>query len=140
MSFYWAAGGMIGVKSVGGKIYQLALERNSDFLIVWVTGAIKVAGGVVLLLLLSKKNASFCYENFVLSIISCRDRHAFVWRSQFHHHWDGKMGITGYERTKSVFDRLALLFLGAVLDGRRNSFYSFQQDHQEAIIHPVRIF
>src|SRR5690625_2236392 len=56
MSFYWAAGGMIGVKSLGGEIYQKALDRDQDFIpIVWGTGIIKL-GGVVLLVLLLGKN------------------------------------------------------------------------------------
>lgn len=50
MSFYWAAGGMIGVESLGGQIYQMALNRNSGFiLLVWATGGAKL-GGVFLLI------------------------------------------------------------------------------------------
>lgn len=56
MSFYWAAGGMIGVKSLGGVIYQKAIERDPSFItVVWVTGVIKLAGAVVLLLLLNMR-------------------------------------------------------------------------------------
>ncbi|MBP2079531.1 hypothetical protein [Oceanobacillus polygoni] len=36
MSFYWAAGGMVGVRSLGGQIYQMALERDPNFVhVVW---------------------------------------------------------------------------------------------------------
>lgn len=53
MSFYWAAGGMIGVESLGGAIYEKALERDPGFVpVVWATGFIKLAGAVLLLLLL----------------------------------------------------------------------------------------
>lgn len=49
MSFYWAAGGMLGVRSLGGEIYQRALEQDPSFVpIVWATGVIKL-GGVILL-------------------------------------------------------------------------------------------
>lgn len=57
MSFYWAAGGMIGVKSLGGQIYQIALHRNSGFiLVVWATGVVKL-GGVLLLICLIRSNS-----------------------------------------------------------------------------------
>ncbi|MFJ7726203.1 DUF3995 domain-containing protein [Neobacillus sp. NPDC097160] len=55
MSFYWAAGGMLGAKSLGGLIYKKAVERESSFIaIVWFTGFIKLGGGLFLLLLLRK--------------------------------------------------------------------------------------
>ncbi|GIP32168.1 DUF3995 domain-containing protein [Paenibacillus sp. J2TS4] len=55
MSFYWAAGGMMGLESLGGQIYRLALERDPDFLpVVWLTGIVKVMGGVLLLFMLKK--------------------------------------------------------------------------------------
>ncbi|UVI28464.1 DUF3995 domain-containing protein [Paenibacillus spongiae] len=58
MSFYWAAGGMIGVKSLGGQIYRMALERDEGFLpIVWATGVVKL-GGVLLLLGLIRSRAN----------------------------------------------------------------------------------
>ena len=53
MSFYWASGGMIGVKSLGGFIYEKALEREASFIaIVWLTAFVKLCGGLFLLLLL----------------------------------------------------------------------------------------
>ncbi|MBS4197124.1 DUF3995 domain-containing protein [Lederbergia citri] len=53
MSFYWALGGMIGVKTLGGTILKHAMERDSSFiLIVWITGFLKLGGGLFLLLLL----------------------------------------------------------------------------------------
>ncbi|MBS4202192.1 DUF3995 domain-containing protein [Bacillus sp. FJAT-49732] len=53
MSFYWALGGMVGVKSLGGSIYQHALKREASFIvIVWLTGFMKLGGGLFLLLLL----------------------------------------------------------------------------------------
>ncbi|MBS4172672.1 DUF3995 domain-containing protein [Bacillus sp. FJAT-49736] len=55
ISFYWASGGMLGVKTLGGIMYQKALEREDSFIaIVWITGLIKLAGGFFLLLLLRK--------------------------------------------------------------------------------------
>ncbi|MCJ8013223.1 DUF3995 domain-containing protein [Paenibacillus sp. KQZ6P-2] len=53
MSFYWAAGGMIGVESLGGEIYKKAMERDPAFIsVVWVTGVVKLGGAILLLLLL----------------------------------------------------------------------------------------
>lgn len=53
MSFYWAAGGMVGVRSLGGQIYNMALEKDPSLaLIVWLTGFVKLAGCLFLALLL----------------------------------------------------------------------------------------
>lgn len=58
MSFYWAAGGMIGVKSLGGQIYQMALNREAGFIpVVWATGVLKL-GGVLLLIGLIRSESS----------------------------------------------------------------------------------
>lgn len=53
MSFYWAMGGMIGVRSLGGAIYEQSLNPEPSFImIVWMTGFIKLLGVVLLLMLL----------------------------------------------------------------------------------------
>ena len=53
MSFYWAAGGMVGVRSLGGQIYKMALENDPSLVpIVWLTGFVKLAGCLLLVLLL----------------------------------------------------------------------------------------
>ncbi|MBD1380748.1 DUF3995 domain-containing protein [Metabacillus arenae] len=55
MSFYWAMGGMLGVRSVGGAIYEMSLNPPPSFIaIVWITGFIKLLGAVWLLMLLMK--------------------------------------------------------------------------------------
>ncbi|USG64393.1 DUF3995 domain-containing protein [Brevibacillus ruminantium] len=70
MSFYWAAGGMIGVKSLGGQIYQMALNRDQEFIpIVWATGVVKL-GGVLLLFCLMRKGSSRLKISKWLSIMS----------------------------------------------------------------------
>lgn len=52
MSFYWALGGMIGVRSLGGAIYEQALNPEPSFVIVvWVTAFVKLLGAVILLAL-----------------------------------------------------------------------------------------
>lgn len=52
MSFYWAMGGMLGVKSLGGAIYEMSLNPEPSFIVtVWLTGFIKLLGVVLLLLL-----------------------------------------------------------------------------------------
>ncbi|GEN86077.1 DUF3995 domain-containing protein [Oceanobacillus sojae] len=53
MSFYWAMGGLFGVRSLGGAIYEMSLNPEPSFiLIVWLTGFAKLLGAVLLLLLL----------------------------------------------------------------------------------------
>ena len=53
MSFYWAIGGTIGVRSLGGSIYEMSLNPTTTFLvIVWMTGFVKLLGVLLLLLLL----------------------------------------------------------------------------------------
>ncbi|MFJ5714536.1 DUF3995 domain-containing protein [Neobacillus sp. NPDC093127] len=55
LSFYWAMGGMFGVRSLGGAIYEMALNPAPSFVkIVWITGYIKLLGVVWLLMLLMK--------------------------------------------------------------------------------------
>ena len=52
MSFYWAAGGMVGVRSLGGAVYDMAINPNPSFIkIVWLTGFIKLLGVIILLML-----------------------------------------------------------------------------------------
>lgn len=46
---------MAGVRSLGGYIYQKALEREDSFIaMVWLTGFVKLGGGFLLLLLLKE--------------------------------------------------------------------------------------
>lgn len=53
ISFYWAMGGMIGVRSLGGAIYEMALHPEPSFIIiVWITGFMKLLGAVILIMLL----------------------------------------------------------------------------------------
>ena len=52
MSFYWAAGGMVGVRSLGGAVYDMAINPNPSFInIVSLTGFIKLLGVIILLML-----------------------------------------------------------------------------------------
>ena len=53
MSFYWAMGGLIGARSLGGSIYEMSLNPPKSFVIVlWLTGIIKLFGLLLLSLLL----------------------------------------------------------------------------------------
>lgn len=53
MSFYWAAGGMVGVRSLGGEIYRRALTQDPEFLpVIWATGVVKLGGAALLWILL----------------------------------------------------------------------------------------
>lgn len=53
MSFYWAMGGLIGARSLGGSIYEMAMNPSHSFLVVlWLTGFIKLLGLLLLSLLL----------------------------------------------------------------------------------------
>ncbi|EST54686.1 hypothetical protein T458_09060 [Brevibacillus panacihumi W25] len=57
MSFYWAAGGMMGVKSLGGQIYQMAMDRDPEFIpVVWATGVVKLGGLLLLFCLMRSGN------------------------------------------------------------------------------------
>jgi hypothetical protein len=52
VSFYWGAGGMAGVSTLGGRFEQLARARDPMIVtMVWVTGFLKVAGGLLALAL-----------------------------------------------------------------------------------------
>ncbi|MCK0471109.1 DUF3995 domain-containing protein [Halalkalibacter sp. APA_J-10(15)] len=52
MSFYWAMGGMIGVRSLGGSIYEMSLDPSPSFVaVVWLSGFIKLLGVIVLSML-----------------------------------------------------------------------------------------
>ncbi len=53
MSFYWAMGGLIGARSLGGSIYEMATNPSRSFLVIlWLTGFIKLLGLLLLSLLL----------------------------------------------------------------------------------------
>lgn len=55
MSFYWAMGGMLGVRSLGGEIYAMSLDPEPFFVVVvWLTGFVKLFGAVLLMMLLVK--------------------------------------------------------------------------------------
>lgn len=70
ISFYWASGGMAGVKTLGGVIYQKAFERENSFIaIVWITGFIKLIGGLFLLLLLKKWSKILKIILFTISLV-----------------------------------------------------------------------
>lgn len=52
VSFYWGAGGRLGLSTLGGSIQEMALARDPVIVtLVWVTGVGKVAGGVLALAL-----------------------------------------------------------------------------------------
>ena len=52
VSFYWGAGGLVGVSTLGGRIEELALARDPAIIaMVWVTGVLKVLGGLLALAL-----------------------------------------------------------------------------------------
>ena len=53
VSFYWAAGGMAGVHTLGGTIEKMAVARDASFVtILWVTAVLKLAGGGLALALI----------------------------------------------------------------------------------------
>jgi Protein of unknown function (DUF3995) len=52
VSFYWAAGGEVGLETVGEEIEREALAREPDAIaLVWVTGGLKVLGAALALAL-----------------------------------------------------------------------------------------
>jgi uncharacterized protein DUF3995 len=52
VSFYWGAGGTLGLDTIGGAIERLGRARDPRILAaVWVTGVLKVLGGLLALAL-----------------------------------------------------------------------------------------
>jgi Protein of unknown function (DUF3995) len=52
MSFYWAAGGLAAIDTIGGEPERLARARDSEFVAAqWVIGAVKVLAAVAALAL-----------------------------------------------------------------------------------------
>jgi len=52
MSFYWAIGGTAGLGTLGDGIRELTVTRDPQFItVVWITGVIKVVGGLLALAL-----------------------------------------------------------------------------------------
>jgi Protein of unknown function (DUF3995) len=52
MSFYWAAGGLAAIDTIGGEPERLGRARDSEFVAVqWVTGAVKVLAALAALVL-----------------------------------------------------------------------------------------
>jgi Protein of unknown function (DUF3995) len=50
ISFYWAAGGTVGLETLGAEIEREALARDPDTVaLVWLTGGLKVVGGLLAL-------------------------------------------------------------------------------------------
>ncbi|GAB3798853.1 DUF3995 domain-containing protein [Virgibacillus kimchii] len=57
MSFYWAMGGLVGVRSLGGSIYEMSLNPSPSFVtVVWLSGVIKLLGIVLFWMLYRKWN------------------------------------------------------------------------------------
>ncbi|GIO57606.1 hypothetical protein BK138_25010 [Paenibacillus rhizosphaerae] len=71
ISFYWAGGGMIGVNTLGGFIYNQAIEREASFIaMVWLTGFVKLCGGLFLLLLLRPWSSMTNRVLYVLGLLA----------------------------------------------------------------------
>jgi Protein of unknown function (DUF3995) len=52
ISFYWAAGGTVGLETLGAEIEREALAREPETVaLVWLTGGLKVVGGLLALAL-----------------------------------------------------------------------------------------
>ncbi|ETI68485.1 hypothetical protein BAVI_12369 [Neobacillus vireti LMG 21834] len=72
LSFYWAMGGMFGVRSLGGSIYEMALNPPPSFVkIVWITGFIKLLGALLLMMLLIKWRKSWIQTTLYLITKIC---------------------------------------------------------------------
>lgn len=55
ISFYWAAGGMVGAETLGAGIARLAAARDAEMITVtWVTGGLKVLAGLLALALVQR--------------------------------------------------------------------------------------
>jgi hypothetical protein len=72
LSFYWAMGGRFGVRSLGGAIYEMALNPEPSFVkIVWTTGFIKLLGVVLLMIQLIKWRKSWILTSLYLITKIC---------------------------------------------------------------------
>lgn len=57
MSFHWAVGGTVGLRTVSPGLQELALTRDPGFVaILWITGVLKVIGGLLALALVRSWN------------------------------------------------------------------------------------
>jgi hypothetical protein len=57
MSFYWAAGGLAAIDTIGGEPERLARARDAEFVAVqWVTGALKVLAALAVLALVRSRS------------------------------------------------------------------------------------
>jgi hypothetical protein len=55
MSFYWAAGGRIGIETQAGSIQTAAQDPDAEFVaVLWVTGVVKVVGALLALALIQR--------------------------------------------------------------------------------------
>jgi Protein of unknown function (DUF3995) len=60
MSFYWAAGGTLGLETLGNEIEREAEAREPDTVaLIWVTGALKVVGAALALALARRWSHAF---------------------------------------------------------------------------------
>lgn len=60
MSFYWAIGGTTGLDTLSPTIQKLAVARDSQFIaITWITGVLKLCGGVFALALVQPWGRKF---------------------------------------------------------------------------------
>lgn len=71
MSFYWAAGGTLGVDTLGNGIKEMALARELGFvMILWITAALKFLLGLLALVLLRRWGRSITRWMLCVSSIS----------------------------------------------------------------------
>jgi hypothetical protein len=55
ISFYWAAGGLAGVETLGDGMRELALARDPQLIaITWITGVLKLLAGLLALALVQR--------------------------------------------------------------------------------------
>lgn len=67
MSFYWAAGGTLGVNTLGEGMLALALARDPELLtLTWITGVLKVIAGLVALALVQKWGSAIPHRLLLL--------------------------------------------------------------------------
>lgn len=59
MSFYWAAGGLVGLETLGDSIEGLTRDGGWFTAAIWLTGAAKAAGGMLALALVRPWGARF---------------------------------------------------------------------------------
>ena len=128
MSFYWAGGGKLGVDTLGPEISRQAVLRDEGFiLVVWITGAAKAAGALLLLALTIRWNSGRVQYSAPLHRHDRRN-FSFPLRAAKLRGGAACAGSCVELAGRPLLSLVAAPVLGAVLDGGRAVIFRFRPD------------